>query len=111
MELWQERDNIINQLDTALSTLRKNGLEYAECEKAYRIAKTKEILRLRDEGYPVTLIQDIVKGLEDIAELDFKRKCADVVYKANGEAINVKKKELESIENELKREWSNARNE
>lgn len=111
MESWQLRDKLISQLDNALSTLRKNGIEWVEAEYEYRKLKTKEILRLKDEGYPATLILDIVKGLDEVSELDFKRNSAKVVYNANSEAINVKKLELKSIENDINREWGNARNE
>ena len=111
MESWQLRDKLINQLDIALSTLRQNGLEWAEAEYEYRKLKSKEILRLKDEGYPVTVILDVVKGLDEVAELDLARNKAKVVYQANNEAINVKKLELRSIENEMSREWNNAQNE
>lgn len=107
--LWQEVEQIKNQLDKALSTCRENGLRWAEAERSYRIRKSQEELRLRSEGVPVTLIPDIVKGLEDVAQLDFERNCALVVYKANQEAINVKKLELKTMESELEREY--ARNE
>lgn len=105
MESWEIRDKLIRQLDSALATLRKNGIEWAEAEYEYRKLKTKEILRLKDEGYPATLIIDIVRGLGEVPELDFKRNSAKVVYSANAEAINVKKLELKSIENDISREW------
>lgn len=111
MELWQQREVIKKQLDDALKTLRGNGIEYCEAERLYQIEKSKEIMRLKNEGYPATLILGIVKGLENIAELDFNRNKSEVVYKANQEAINIKKLELKSLESDIAREWTNAKDE
>ncbi len=106
--LWAEVEKVKNQLDQALSTCRKNGLEWAEAERKYRLKKSQEELRLRNENYPVTLIPDIVKGLSEVADLDFKRNVAMVTYKANQEAILVKKLELKTLESELEREYVNV---
>ena len=105
--LWEECEIIRKQLDRALSTCRENGIKWAEAERNYRIAKSKEELRLRAEGVPVTLIPDIVKGLEEVANLDFERNVRLVTYKANVEAMLVKKLELKTMEAELERELSN----
>ena len=105
--LWQEVEQIKNQLDKALSTCRENGIKWAEAERNYRIAKSKEELRLRAEGVPVTLIPDIVKGLEEVANMDFERNVRLVTYKANVEAMLVKKLELKTMESELEREYGN----
>lgn len=108
--LWDEVEVIRKQLDQALKTWRSNGLAWCEAEKEYRKLKSQEILRLRAEGLPVTLIPDIVKGLDEVAELDFKRNAAEVIYKANGEAINVKKAEFKAMESELEREYVSENN-
>lgn len=105
MALWQEVDICKKQLDQALSTLRENGLKWAEAERKYRTLKSQRILELNSKAYPKTLITDIVKGMEDVAELDFQRNAADVIYKANQEAINVKKLEMRTIESEMEIEY------
>ena len=109
--LWEECEIIRKQLDRALSTCRENGIKWAEAERNYRIAKSKEELRLRADGVPVTLIPDIVKGLEEVANLDFERNVRLVTYKANVEAMLVKKLELKTMEAELERELSNVNRE
>lgn len=105
MELWQELITIERQLNDALSTFRRNGIESCETERVYQMEKSKEVLRLLSEGIPTTLIPHIVKGLPNVAELDFKRNEAEVVYKANQEAINIKKLELRVLEGQIEREW------
>lgn len=105
MELWEEIITIDRQLSEALSTFRQNGIKYCECERDYQVAKSKAIMKLKSEGYPVTLIPQVVKGIEEIAELDFQRNVAEVVYKANQEAILIKKLQLRVKESEVEREW------
>lgn len=105
MDLWLEAVEIERQLNQALSTLRENGLKYCEAERQYQMAKSKEIMRLKSEGYPITLIPQVVKGLENVANLDFERNKLEVVYKANQEAINIKKLELRVKEGEIEREY------
>lgn len=110
METILERDEIESQLNKALSTCRLNGLAANEAEVQYRIKKTQEILRLKSEGYPTTLIPEIVKGLPEVAVLYQDKLDKEVIYKSNIEAIQVKKLELRSKEAELEREWNSARN-
>ena len=101
----EEIITIDRQLNEALSTFRQNGIKYCEAEREYQMAKSKEIMRLKSEGYPITLIPQSVKGLENVAELDFNRNVCEVVYKANQEAINIKKLQLRVKESEIERDY------
>lgn len=111
MEWWQEEIEIQRQLDNALGTLRENGIKACEAERQYQLAKSKKMFELKEAGYPVTFIEGAIKGISEIADLDYHRNVADVVYKANQEAINIKKKELDVLEESIRREfYTNARN-
>ena len=46
---------------------------YADSERIYRIELRKEMLLLKSDGMNATLIPDIAKGNEKVAELRFKR--------------------------------------
>lgn len=96
-------------LEQALRTLRKNGVALAEAERKYKEAVSKEALRLRDEGMAVTLIDKVIYGLPSISTLRFQRDCAEVVYQANQEALNVTKLQIRLIESQLAREWGNTK--
>ena len=109
MELWEEITQNEQYLEEALRTLRKNGEAAAEAERDYRIAKSKAILTLKEKGYPVTLITEIVKGLKDVAELDFRRNVAEVVYYANKESINVYKKKADDLRAIYEKEYVNVK--
>lgn len=105
MDLFNELQNLTKQLTNSLKQLRTNGIKLAEAEKEYKIAVNKKALLLRSEDMPVTLINQVIYGYEDIAQLRFLRDSADVVYKANLEAINTLKLQIRIIENQIKREY------
>lgn len=110
MELWQEIAETQKQLDDSLAVFRKNGIDMSEAERQYQMEKSKQTMRLKDEGYPATLIPLIVKGLPEVVDKLFERDKAVVVYKANQEAINIKKLELNVLKSQYEREYSYARN-
>lgn len=94
-------------LESCLKTLRKNGNASAEAERDYRVKKAEIILKLKSEGYPVTLIPDLAKGNSEVAMLDLKRNIADVQYKANLEAINIYKKKSDDLRMWFEMEYYN----
>jgi hypothetical protein len=95
--MQQAQQDIIdarNKMELALSAARDRGQELAAKERAYRISKSQKILMLKAQGYPATLILDLVKGDTDIAEKKFNLDTADVLYRSAQEAINVYKLEF-----------------
>ena len=105
MELYEELQTKTRQLDIAIKDLRKNGTSYAEAERDYKIKLREEILKLRDEGVAVGVIDKICYGIPSVAEMRFKRDVAEAVYKANQEAIASIKLQLRLIENQVNREF------
>lgn len=105
MDLINELQNLTKQLSNSLRQLRTNGIKLAEAEKEYKIAVNKKALLLRSEDMPVTLINQVIYGYEDIAQLRFLRDSAEVVYNANQEAINTLKLQIRIVENQIKREY------
>ena len=109
IDLIDELQQKNTQLDQALMTLRSNGIALATAEREYKEAVSKEALKLRDEGMAVTLIDKVIYGLPSISTLRFQRDCAEVVYGANQEAINIKKLQIRLIEAQISREWGNVK--
>lgn len=106
MDLIQELQQKIRELTASIKQLRVSGTAKAEAEKNYKIKLREEALKLRAEkGMPVTLINQIVYGIPEVAELRFKRDIADTVYQANLEAINSTKLQMRILENQIAREW------
>lgn len=106
MELEEELLKLSNQLDLSVKQLRKNGTERATKERDYKIKLREEALKLRaDENMPVTLINQIIYGVPEVARMRFERDIAEAVYDANKEAINAIKLKLRIIEGQINREW------
>ena len=110
MELWQEIQEKQKMLDKAIKELAQNGYKLAECERDYKIAVNKKALELRSQDVPVTLINQVIYGYEDIAKLRFERDTAHVKYNANLEYIQTIKLMIRILENQLSREYGNTKN-
>lgn len=105
-DLYSELQEKTKQLEVSIKQLRKSGTAYAEAERDYKILLRAECLRLRDEGMAVGMIDKTCYGIPSVAEARFKRDTAEVVYKANLEAINSFKLQMRLIEAQISREWS-----
>lgn len=109
-DLYNELQQKIKDLNVSIKKLRETGTEYAEAERDYKITLRQEALKLRAEkGMPVTLIQQVVYGVPEVAEKRFKRDVKEAIYQANQEAINSTKLQIRVIESQLNREWNNTK--
>lgn len=108
-DLYNELAKKTEELNISIKKLRQTGTEYAEAEKEYKIILRQEALKLRAEkGMPVTLIQQVVYGVPEVAEKRFQRDVKEAIYKANQEAINTIKLQMRILESQLQREWSST---
>ena len=105
-DLMSELQKKTALLEMSVKQLRKNGTAYAEAERDYKLLLRTEVLKLRDEGQAVGVIEKIAYGIPSVAEARFKRDVAQVVYTANQEAINCYKLEMRLIEAQIQREWA-----
>lgn len=104
-DLYSELQAKTNQLDASIKMLRKSGTEYAQAERDYKVLLRTEVLKLRDQGTAIGVIDKTCYGIPSVAEARFKRDCAEAVYKANLEAINSIKLQMRLIESQIQREW------
>lgn len=107
MDLQAEQDTKLKELDIAIKSLRNTGRDYAKAYTDYRVALAQELVKLKDEGYAITLAGDIARGKPEIARLKFNEICKEAVYKANLESINATKLAIKIIEEQKNREWVN----
>lgn len=105
-DLYNELQQKIKELNVSVKSLRKTGAAYAKAEMDYKKELSKEALRLRDSGMPVTLIDKVIYGRENIATLRFNRDVAETVYNANQESINATKLQIRILESQISREMS-----
>ena len=103
-DLQKEMRELRNTLTLAITELKKRGREKAKAEMDYRVALQKEMLIQRDKGLPVTIISDICRGNETIAELKMKRDIAETLYETALQKIYQCKLEIGIIEREMEAE-------
>ena len=107
MDLVLELQRKIQQLEVSIKELRTNGTKLAQAERDYKVALRLEILKLRDEGVAVGIIDKICYGIPTIADLRYKRDVADTIYKANLEAINGLKLQIRILQGQIDKEYGN----
>lgn len=90
--------------------MAKYGNDLAKAESDYKIILRQEALKLRnDEKMAVTLINQIVYGIPDVAKKRMERDIAETMYKTSQEYINTLKLRIRVLESQLQREWSNVK--
>lgn len=110
MDLYNDLQRKIEELNISIKSLRTTGTEFAEAERDYKIKLREEALKLRAEkGMAVTLINQVVYGVPEVASKRFNRDVKQAVYQANLEAINSIKLQIRVIEAQLQREWGSTR--
>ena len=94
-------------LDSCIEQLRDYGLKLSNAEKDYKITLRQEALKLRaEENMPVTLINQIIYGVPEVAEKRFKRDIAETMYNTCQERINTLKLQIRILESQINREWN-----
>ena len=109
-DLWIQIEEKQKMLDKAIDQLAQNGYKLAECEREYKIELCKKALELRSKDTPVTLINQIIYGYENIPQLRFERDTSRVKYNANLEYINSTKLNIRILSNQLDKEYGNTKN-
>jgi len=106
MDLFNDLQALTNRLNQSIKLLAKYGREFAETERDYKITLRQEALKLRTEkDMPVTLINQVVYGVPEVANKRYKRDVAEAMYQTAQENINSIKLQIRVIEGQLNREW------
>jgi len=109
LDLYNELMQKSKELDISIKSLRKTGQDYATAYTNYRVALAEELLKLKAEGYAITLAGDIARGKREIAHLKFEEISKEAIYKANLESINAIKLQIKLLSEQLSREYSNEK--
>ena len=110
-DLINELNDLSNKLTVSGRQLAKYGDEKAEKERDYKICLREEALKLRaTKGMPVTLIQQVVYGVPEVAQKRFERDVAETMYETCKESINVLKLKIRILDAQISREWQAAKN-
>lgn len=107
MDILQELNAKKTLLDKALAEYKTRATDYANAYKDYRVEVAKELIRLRDEGMPVTIAYDVARGQENIAELKRREIITEGLYKSCQEAINSYKLQMKILQEQYNKEFEN----
>ena len=107
-ELYSERDQIKKSLNNSNMRAYENGMEAAEKTRAYRMALSRKVMELKNQGIQISILRELAKGSEEVADAEFEMNVAEVKYRASNENIMIQKKLLDSIEADINREYRNA---
>ena len=105
IDLYEQITQLMAELTASIRKLRDNGAKLAEAERDYKITLRQEALKLRADEMPVTLINQVIYGVKEVAEKRFKRDVEQANYDANKEHINVTKLKLRILEGQVQREY------
>lgn len=99
--LITEIEKLRKNLNNTIEELSKAGYKKAKAEYEYRVALSKEMMIRRDQGLPVTIINDVVRGNKEIAKLKFNRDYSETIYDTTLERLRAIKIELGIVERQI----------
>lgn len=108
LDLWGEILNTMEALEWALRESRKRGNEWAQANAEYYTVKSQTAFRLRDEGMSASMIALVLKGDKAVNMAMLKRDAAEVSYENAREARNIYKKRLDTLREQMAREWTQS---
>lgn len=96
-DLYNAYKESMKNLKLANKVIIERGQAKAEAERLYRIARAKESLILQSEGKAISIINDLVRGNEEVANLKMEWDIAESNYESNMEYIRMCKIEINNI--------------
>ena len=106
LDLVNELNDLCAKLSVSGRQMMKYGNALAEAERNYKVKLREEALKLRTtKDMPVTLINQVVYGIPEVAELRFKRDVAETMYDVSKESINTLKLKIRVLDAQIQREW------
>lgn len=96
-ELMEKLNQALLALQRGNTQLQTLGVKKADAERKYKIVLRQELLKLRLEKHPVSIIQDLAKGNEEISKLRLERDLAENAYTTCQEAMRNTRLEIETL--------------
>ena len=104
MDSLIQMQELYEYLSIARKEFKKRGLEYAKAYTNYRKLLAMELLKLKAEGMPATIVSDIARGQEEVANakrIEIETEC---LYRSCQEAINTYKLQIKVLQEQIKNE-------
>ena len=110
-EIMRQLKNLGVELHNEIENLKDKANKKAVAEAEYRKAFNIKIIELKSEGMSITLINDIAKGDEAIANLKVERDKFEALFQASRYTINALHDRIsigQSVLSWLKKEYSSV---
>lgn len=105
MDLFIKINELCEELNKKTDEIIYNGKVYADAYRNYRILLAKKITQLKINKMPATLIHDLARGSEEVAQAKFEEISKEAIYKANLESINTLKIQIKVLQEQTNKEW------
>ena len=105
-DLWSSTISLSESLDQAISFYEETGCDLAQAEHDYNILLRQKSLTDKENGMPVTLIAQTMRGEPEVANARLQRDILQAKYMSMAEKINSLKLQLRIVNEQAKREWS-----
>lgn len=109
-DLWGSICATDELLKQSLKESRRRGMEWAQKQAHYYTVKAKAAYKLKADGESASFIAQVLKGIPEVNAAMLERDAAEVSYENAREARNVYKKEIDTMREQLAREWTQAAN-
>lgn len=96
--------NLYEEVEQEIDELREFEIEAARCEREYRMLLSEKTGQLRMGGVPVTVISDLCRGDEAIADAKVRWKSAEAKARAASHGIFLKKDKMAMLQEVAKHE-------
>lgn len=96
IQLNKEIYDVAQRLQKAAAEIYKLSHKRAMTERTYRLHLAQEIVKLRAEGTPATIINDLARG--SVADDKFQRDLAEGQYRSAIEAMEALKSQLSALQ-------------
>ena len=106
MDLITRIQNLIPEMRQHNKSAKNWGIKKAQAEQDYQTVLSQEVLKERDKGTAIGVIQLIVKGKPEVAKKRFERDVAETMYQVAQEEVNIDKLEARLLDSQAGREWS-----
>ena len=107
--LWVRIEECMRMLDVANRAAKGRGITMVNAEAEYYTQKAIAAFTLKEEGYPVTFISDVIKGIPEVSKAMTTYHAEEVGYKNANEAIQIYKLKLRVLNDEQQRDYEQAR--
>jgi hypothetical protein len=95
-DIAQEIRRVSKRLDDAPKAIFNSSREFAEAERDYRKALSMEIIKLRSDGLPAQLCNEVAKG--NVSDFLYKRDLCEGLYRSSLESCKALQAELSGLQ-------------